>query len=110
MALWQRQRRLDEEDMEALKKLRALIPGLSREELIAFSYVWDNISVGELLFEKDMAVIHRIEKPYRVAMRLREKGLIERGEGCYNLARWLRRLRMKLGRFEELRRILDQAA
>ncbi len=100
--------RLGEEELEALRRLREVVPRLSPEEYRAFSYIWDNISVGELLFERDMAHIHGIKKPYEVAARLREKGLVERGEGCYNLARWLRRLRIKVGRFEELLRLLER--
>ncbi len=87
-----------------------MISSLSTEELTVFSYVWDNISVGEILFEKDLTTLHRIRKPLLVARSLREKGLIEYGNGCYNLSRWLRRLRMKIGRFEELKRILDRIA
>ncbi len=87
-----------------------MISSLSTEELTVFSYVWDNISVGEILFEKDLATLHKIRKPLLVARSLREKGLIEYGNGCYNLSRWLRRLRMKIGRFEELKRILDKIA
>ncbi len=100
--------RLGREELEALRRLRSIISELTPEEHKVFSYIWDNISVGELLFEKDMVHIHGIRKPYLVAMRLRERGLIERGEGCYNLARWLRRLRMKVGRFEELLHVLER--
>lgn len=99
--------RLAKEDLKTLYKLRELIISLTSEELVVFAYVWDNISVGEILFERDLYRIHRIQKPILVARRLREKGLIERGEGCYNLARWLRPLRKKIQSFSDLRLIID---
>lgn len=89
-------------------RLREVISRLTTDEIIVFSYVWDNISVGEILFERDLSRIHKVRKPLLVAISLREKGLIERGEGCYNLPRSLRRLRVKIGRFEELRALLDR--
>ncbi len=100
--------KLTKEDLETLYKLREMITNLSSEELTVFSYVWDNISVGEILFERDLYRIHRVQKPILVARRLREKGLIERGEGCYNLARWLRPLRKKIQSFNDLRTLIDK--
>ncbi len=100
--------KLTKEDLETLYKLREMITNLSSEELTVFSYVWDNISVGEILFERDLYRIHRVQKPILVARRLREKGLIERGEGCYNLARWLRPLRKKIQNFNDLRTLIDK--
>ena len=102
------QRKLSEEDIKALYKLREMISRFSSEELKVFAYVWDNISVGELLFERDLYTIYKVPKPILVARRLRERGVIERGEGCYNLARWLRKLRKKVGNFGELRALLDK--
>ncbi len=103
-----RKAKLTRKDLETLYKLRDMIATLSSEELIVFGYVWDNISVGEILFERDLYRIHRVQKPILVARRLREKGLIERGEGCYNLARWLRPLRKKIQSFNDLRALVDQ--
>jgi len=107
--LWTRRRaKLSREDVELLYKLRDMIAELTTDELKAFSYVWDNISVGEILYERDLSRIHGVRKPILVAIELRDKGLLERGEGCYNLPRWLRSLRKKIGRFEELRLLLDK--
>lgn len=97
---------MTKDDVAALLELRDAIAGFDRDELRVFSYVWDNISVGEILFERDLSRIHGVRKPILVAIRLRERGLIERGEGCYNLSRRYRRLRMKIGKFDELRRLL----
>jgi hypothetical protein len=100
-------RRLSDEDVKALYKLRDMVARLRTEELYVFMYLWDNISVGEIVFERDLSRIYRVRKPILVAIEMREKGLVERGEGCYNLPRWIRRLRMKIGRFDELKKILD---
>jgi hypothetical protein len=94
--------------MELLYKLRRLIETFDSSEIKAFAFVWDNISVGELLLEQHLATVHKIKRPSQVIQRLREKGVIERGEGCYNLPRWLRRLRKKIGSFAELRLIIDK--
>jgi hypothetical protein len=106
--LLRHQAKLTSEDIEALRKLRDMVSRLSTEELRVFAYVWDNISVGEIVFERDLSRIYSVRKPLLVAMEMREKGLIERGEGCYNLPRWIRRLRLKIGRFDELRVLLDR--
>ncbi len=100
--------KLGREELEELRRLKKLLSRLSREELKAFNYVWENISVGEILAEKDLYQHYGIEKPALILRRLREKGLVERGEGCYNLARSLRPLRRKIGGFAELLRLLDR--
>ncbi|WP_338249101.1 PolB1-binding protein PBP2 family protein [Pyrodictium abyssi] len=100
--------RLSEEEIKTLYKLREIIVKFNSDELKVFSYVWDNISVGEILFERDLNQIHGVNKPILAAASLREKGVIERGEGCYNLARWLRPLRKKIGSFQDLRLLLDK--
>jgi len=101
-------RGLTAEEIKDLYRLRDIVSRLRTEELYVFMYVWDNISVGEIVFERDLARVYHVKKPILVAVEVREKGLIERGEGCYNLQRWVRRLRMKIGRFEELRSLLDR--
>jgi len=100
--------KFSEEEIKTLYKLRELIVRFSSDEIKVFSYVWDNISVGEIVFERDLNQIYGVRKPILVAVSLREKGVIERGEGCYNLARWLRPLRKKIGNFQDLRFILDR--
>ncbi len=101
-------KKLTRDEINDLYRLRDLISNLRTEELYVFMYVWDNISVGEIVFERDLSRIYHVKKPILVAVEMREKGLLERGEGCYNLPRWIRRLRMKIGRFEELRALLDR--
>jgi len=100
--------RLSHEEIDILKKLKKTIEQLTVEELRAFSYIWDNISVGEILFEREMTTRYGIEKPYLIARSLREKNLIERGEGCYNLAAWLKPLRKKIKYFTELVRLIER--
>jgi hypothetical protein len=100
--------KLSQEDLALLYKLRKLIESFTSEELKAFAFVWDNISVGEILLEQHLAVIHKIKRPSTVIVSLREKGALDRGEGCYNLPRWMRQLRKKIGSFSELRLILDK--
>jgi len=99
---------LSHEEMNTLKKLKKVIEKLTAEELKAFSYIWDNISVGEILFEREITARYGIEKPYLVARSLREKSLIERGEGCYNLATWLKPLRKKIKHFIELVKLIEK--
>ena len=101
-------RRLGEEELELLRKLKEVMARLDSSELKVFEYVWDNISVGEIVFVRDLERIYGVEKPHLVARSLRELGLIERGEGCYSLARWLRPLRRKLPSFNELKRIIER--
>jgi len=100
--------RLTHEEMDILRKLKKIMEQLTAEELRAFNYIWDNISVGEILFEREMATRYGIEKPYLVARSLREKNLIERGEGCYNLAAWLKPLRKKIKYFTELVKMIER--
>jgi hypothetical protein len=100
--------RLQREDVEALRKLRGIMMRLNANELKVFEYVWDNISVGEIVFVRDLERIYGVPKPHLVARTLREHGLIERGEGCYNLASWLRPLRKKIPSFNELKRIIER--
>ena len=89
--------RLSPEEVEKLRKLKEIVEGLSRDEAAAFRYLWEYISVGEIIAEQELRVKFGVEKPSLVFKRIREKGLMERGEGCYNLASWLRPLRKKLG-------------
>ena len=94
--------RLGPEEVQKLRKLKEIVEKLPRDELIAFKYLWEYISVGEIIAEQELRVQHGVEKPSLAFKRIREKGLMERGEGCYNLASWLRPLRKKLGSNIEL--------
>lgn len=100
--------KLAREELEALRKLREIMVQMTADELKVFEFVWDNISVGEIVFVRDLERIYGVKSPERVARELRLKGLIERGEGCYNLASWLRPLRKKVPSFNELKRIITK--
>ena len=100
--------RLSPQEVEVLRKLGEILERLDADELKVFEYVWDNISVGEIVFARDLERVYGVAKPLIKARSLREKGLIERGEGCYNLARWLRPLRKKIPSFNELKRIISR--
>lgn len=63
---------------------------LSEDERRVMEYFISNISVGELIVLRELRARYRIREPLRVLRSLVEKGLLERGEGCYNLARELR--------------------
>ncbi|AEM38281.1 hypothetical protein Pyrfu_0410 [Pyrolobus fumarii 1A] len=99
---------LSEEERKALRKLREMVEKLTKEEYITFRYLWEHISVGEIIAEQELRIQHGIMKPDLMFKRIREKGLMEKGEGCYNLASWLRPLRKKLG--SSLERVLSLAA
>ncbi len=100
--------KLTTEELEAIARLRKIINSLTRDELKVFEYIWDNISVGEIVFIRDLEGLYSVRRPHLVARKLREKGLIERGEGCYNLPHWLRMLRKKVTSFTDLVKILER--
>ncbi|MET1129213.1 MAG: hypothetical protein ABWW70_07850 [Thermoproteota archaeon] len=100
--------RLGVEEVQALKRLRKVISSLSTEELKAFEYIWENVSVGEIIAERDLLQLYGISKPVQVLRKLRDKELVERGEGCYNLAAWLRRLRKRVQDFRRLALLLEK--
>ncbi len=62
---------------------------LSDEERKVLNYFMKHISVGEIIAEKELR-LEGIKDPREVIRKLMEKGLIERGEGCYNLAKNIR--------------------
>ncbi len=96
---------VSEGEKRVLEKLRSIVEGLSRDEYQAFRYVWEYISVGEIIAEQELRLYKGVQKPDLALKKVREKGLIERGEGCYNLASWLRPLRRKYG--SNLERLLS---
>ncbi len=100
--------KLESRDVEVLRKLREVMVRLNADEMKVFEFVWDNISVGEIVFVRDLQRIYGVRNPEQVARELRRIGLIERGEGCYNLASWLRPLRKKIPSFNELKRIIER--
>jgi len=72
--------------MDELSKVK-----LTDEELAVLEYFLKNISVGEIIAMNDLKRLVDVEDPEEILRSLIEKGLIERGEGCYNLASNLRR-------------------
>ncbi len=88
---------ISDEERRVVERLKSVVAGLTREEYQAFRYVWEYVSVGEIIAEQELRLYKGVQKPDLALKRVREKGLIERGEGCYNLASWLRPLRKKYG-------------
>jgi len=72
------------------EKLREIYRTLSREEKVVFDYFRKNVSVGEIIAIRELSAIYKIKNPEQVINSLIAKGLIERGDGCYNLAKELR--------------------
>ena len=72
------------------ENLREIYRKLTREEKIVFDYFLKNVSVGEILAIRELSAIYKIENPEQVINSLIAKGLLERGSGCYNLAKELR--------------------
>ncbi|MET1101002.1 MAG: hypothetical protein ABWW69_00775, partial [Pyrodictiaceae archaeon] len=46
------------EEYKILVKLKRILVKLSPEAIMAFMYIWDNISVGEILFERDLIQLY----------------------------------------------------
>lgn len=57
-----------------------------KEIEIAIKYFKENISVGELIALRDLKY-KGIRDPERIIAKLIQMGIIEKGEGCYNLVR-----------------------
>ena len=73
--------------------LEKALEGLDPEEQRVLRYFYVNVSVGEIIALRELRTRYKISDPEAVVRRLIEKGLLERGEGCYNLARELREAR-----------------
>jgi hypothetical protein len=72
------------------KFLEQLLSGLSPEEKKVMNYFITNISVGEIVAERELEVFEGIENPTEILDRLVQKGLLEKGAGCYNLSKNIR--------------------
>ncbi len=77
--------------------LKSLFPDLNEDELKALNYFITNISVGEIVAVRELEALEGIRDARRVIETLVEKGLLERGEGCFNLPRSLREKLKELG-------------
>ncbi len=65
---------------------------LSGDMLKVFDYFLRNISVGEIIAVRELQYRYKIDKPLEIIVRLINEGLLEKGEGCYNLSKGLREL------------------
>lgn len=70
---------------------------LDEDERKVLNYFIKNISVGEIIAEKELR-LEGVKDPRRIIRKLMDKGLIEHGEGCYNLAKDLREKVFKIRR------------
>ncbi len=75
---------------------------LTDEEKLVTYYFVKHISVGEILAERELRALG-IKNPLKVIKSLILKGVLERGEGCYNLARGIREEVFKLKRTHKTR-------
>jgi len=71
-------------DVEEIKKI---IRTLSKEEVVVLNYFIRNRSVGELLALRELRGLYGIREPMKIINKLVDKGLLERGIGCYNISR-----------------------
>ncbi len=74
------------EEIERIRKK------LSGDMLKVFDYFLRNISVGEVIAVRELQYRYKINKPLEIIVRLINEGLLEKGEGCYNLSKELREL------------------
>lgn len=65
---------------------------LSKNELEVLEYFLRNLSVGEIVAIKELRLLYKIEDPEQIIGKLIRLGLIERGEGCFNLSKNLREI------------------
>lgn len=72
------------------KELEEALRSLDPEEQRVLRYFYNNVSVGEIIALRELRTRYKIRDPEDIIRRLIDKGLLERGEGCYNLARRLR--------------------
>ncbi|RLG74919.1 MAG: hypothetical protein DRO23_05330 [Thermoprotei archaeon] len=61
----------------------------SEEEKKVTLYFIRNISVGEILALRELEILG-VKNPLKVIRTLILKGVLEKGEGCYNLAKDIR--------------------
>ena len=84
-----------EKVLSSIKSLREI--KLADEEKLVTYYFIKYVSVGEILAEKELKALG-ISNPLKVIKNLILKGVLERGEGCYNLAKDLREKVFKIRR------------
>ncbi len=74
---------------EEIERIRRKLSG---DVLKVFDYFLRNISVGEVIAVRELQYRYKVERPLEIIIRLINEGLLEKGEGCYNLSRELREL------------------
>ncbi len=79
-------------------ELRDKIRTLSDEERRVFEYFLSNISVGTIIALRELTTLYRVRNARDVLRSLVEKGLLERGSGCYSLSPRIRDLLFKVYR------------
>ncbi|MCS7107138.1 MAG: hypothetical protein NZ902_03430 [Acidilobaceae archaeon] len=84
------------EELAEASKLLERAKELSSEERAALNFFLQNISVGELRALRELK--REIPQPAQAIRKLLSLGLLEEGEGCYNLAKPLREYVMRKGR------------
>lgn len=72
------------------KKLLNIIKELSEEERKVLRYFIQNISVGNIISIRELKALYKVQDPKAVIRSLIDKGLLEQGYGCFNLAKPLR--------------------
>ncbi len=73
-------------------RIKRTIESLSEDERKVFEYFLQYISVGTIVALKELKALYGIEDPLKVIRALIEKGLLERGSGCYSLSQEIREL------------------
>ncbi len=69
---------------------------LKGAERVVFNYFMEMVSVGEIRAVKEL-VRKGVDNPVEVIEKLVDKGILERGYDCYNLAAPLRAYRARRG-------------
>jgi len=86
----------DEDWYAEASKLLDRVRDLDRESLRVFRYFIDNVSVGMIRAERELAR-WGIKDPVEVIEKLVSLGLLEKGDHSYSLSRPLRVLRARRG-------------
>ena len=74
------------------KEIEEVRMKLRGDERKVFDYFLYHVSVGEIIALRELKLRYGVEDPLGVIVKLIDKGYIERGEGCYNLAKRYREI------------------
>lgn len=78
------------------EKILEIIQRLNEEEKKVLRYFLQNISVGIIIAVRELKALYKVQDPKSIIRNLIDKGLLEQGYGCYNLAKRLRKALIKL--------------